>query len=122
MNKRKNYHKTGVEISRRHNKGIIYIDTNKGRFNFLAHLPFFLLGGVLGLLLLIIFFSSWFEKTYQNRIYPGVKIEGINFGGQKKEAVELYFQNKSQKFGKLNIVFTDTSPIASISGQELNLG
>ncbi|MBI3385286.1 VanW family protein [Candidatus Gottesmanbacteria bacterium] len=119
--KRKKYTKAGIKINRRYNKGVIYTDNSGRGFNFLAHFSFFLLGGILGLLLLFAIIFAWFEKTYQNRIYPGVKIEGVNFGGQSKAAVEKYFQEKSQKFDPLYIVFTDNTSVATISARDLNL-
>lgn len=72
--------------------------------------------------LLCIFLVSFiysFEKRYAHKIYPGVTIDGVSFGGKTKEEIEIYFQEKSQPFHNLHIIlsFEDTS--ATLSASEL---
>lgn len=88
--------------------------------SFLPLFVFFLIGCFIGFLILLTSGLFLFEKRYQNKIYPGIKIEGINFGGQKKEVVEKFFQEKSAKFDKLTITFLYQEPVATISGKQLN--
>ncbi len=61
----------------------------------------------------------YFEKTYKNRIYPGVKIDGISFGGKTKEEVEDYFLKKNKPFENFKITLSFEDNIATISAEEL---
>lgn len=62
-----------------------------------------------------------FEKKYQRLIYPGVKIDGMQFGGKTQDEVASYFAQKSIPFQniKINLVFEDK--IATLSGSELSI-
>lgn len=61
----------------------------------------------------------YFEKTYQEKIYPGVKIDNILFGGKRKEEVEEYFTRKSQPFSKLSFLLKFEDKIATLSAEKL---
>lgn len=64
------------------------------------------LGGLVALPIVIIGSIYYFEKTYQGKIYPGVAIDGINFGGKTPLEVEKYFAQKSLPFENLKITLT----------------
>lgn len=75
----------------------------------------------------IVFFMSVavglviFENTYQNKIYPGVKIDGMNFGGKLSTDVESFFQQKSLPFQNIKLHLTYDDQIATVSSTDLDL-
>lgn len=60
-----------------------------------------------------------FERQYQDKIYPGVRIDTINFGGKTPLDVEVYFVKKSLPFANLSLTLTYEDAVATISGKEL---
>lgn len=82
----------------------------------------FTTGVSLGLFFFLSFIFIIFQKKYGNTIYPGVTINNINFGGQTKENVHAYFDNKNQSIEKSLITFTIGADTATISAQNLQLG
>lgn len=92
--------------------------TKKLYFRFLLHI---LLGGLIAVPVLIIGSLYHFEKSYQQRIYPGVRIDGISFGGKTPDEVEQYYARKSQPFSNLNIILAFEDKIATLSGKELKI-
>lgn len=84
----------------------------------LIYLPF------IGLIILLTFtaiFIYSFEKGYQYKIYPGVRVDGVLFGGKTAEDVEKYFLEKSQPFDKFQLVLSYEDKIATISGNDLGV-
>lgn len=75
---------------------------------------------LLSLILLEIFFI--YEFVYQERIYPGVFVEGKNFGNWKREELESFFSLKNQRFSKVKFIFSFEEKIATVSAKELNWG
>ncbi len=80
--------------------------------------------------LIIILFSAFFlaqvlreEKTLQNKIYPHVVVNSIDFGRQNKSNVLSYFANLNTQFGKtlITVLYKET-PIATFSGSQLKIG
>lgn len=75
---------------------------------------------------LAIFFlatTSYFlwEQKYDQKVYPGIKIEGKDFGGKTPEEIENYFQQKnSQIFLDFTFIYKDQ--IATLSAQEIAWG
>jgi vancomycin resistance protein YoaR len=60
-----------------------------------------------------------FEKNFTGRIYPGVRIDGISFGGRTPQDIENYYNEKSKPLGKIHIQLSFEENIATVSGQEL---
>lgn len=88
----------------------------------IVRILFFIFGAIV--LLFTVFLGSsiyFFEKNYADKIYPGVLIDGVLFGGKTPDEVENYFTQKSLVFSKLqiNLVFEDK--IATLSSQDLNI-
>lgn len=73
---------------------------------------------------LILFLKSFFywESYLQNRLYPNVYIDDINFGKKTKVEIIDFFNKKNYSLN--NVIFLielDKQPIASLSGQQINL-
>lgn len=62
------------------------------------------------------------EKRYQGKIYPGVKILGVEFGGKDPFAVENFLIKRNFPFENLMIAFEYEDKIATLSGKLINLG
>lgn len=61
------------------------------------------------------------EKGHQGRIYPGVKIGGVDFGGKKPQEVDDYFRQKESEI-VLDFTFIHKDLTAILSAQEVNWG
>lgn len=72
----------------------------------------------------IVFLETIFayEIAYKKKVYPGVFVEGRNFGNWKKEEVENFFSQKNKKFYQTQFTFSFGEKIATVSGEELNWG
>lgn len=73
------------------------------------------------ILLLGIFFIL-FEKTYEQKVYPFVKIDNIPFGGKSKDDVKAYWETQNIPFNKATFEFRFDTFIATVSGGTLDLG
>ncbi|KKQ02196.1 MAG: hypothetical protein US11_C0001G0155 [Candidatus Roizmanbacteria bacterium GW2011_GWA2_36_23] len=62
------------------------------------------------------------DSSYRNKVYPGVYIDRIHFGGKTKEESIQYFMVKNKSLGrtKINIKYKN-STIASLKSEELNI-
>ncbi len=72
-------------------------------------------------LLFIITFNYFFEKKYRNKVYPGVRIDGIIFSGKTQNEIEKYFELKSRPFIAFDLSLRFEDKIATISGKDLNI-
>lgn len=62
-----------------------------------------------------------FEKKYSGKIYPGVRLDGMIFGGKNPEDVERYFNQKSLPFRNLSVTLTFEDKISTISASDLSV-
>ena len=82
---------------------------------------YFLLGGIIAGVILVSYFVYSFENRYTNKIYPGVTIDNLSFGGMTPNYVEDYFNSKSQPLRNISITLSYEDKIATISGENLNI-
>ena len=79
-----------------------------------------------GALLALFFLASFgflvFKNVYNNVVYPGVMVNGINFGGKTKAQVYDYFNNKNFQIKDVNFVFTNDKGIATASAGQIDFG
>ncbi len=76
-------------------------------------------GIILASILLLAFFIFQFERSYNQKIYPGIRVDGISFDGKKPEEIEKYFTQRSIPFTGIKLIFNFEDKISTISGQEL---
>lgn len=69
---------------------------------FLLH---FLLGALIGLFLLVTATFAAYHLAYQDRIYPQVFINHLNFSNWEKEEIENYFENQNLHLKQIKIHF-----------------
>lgn len=82
----------------------------------------FSIGAALGLFLIISFAFVLYQKQYAGVVYPGVMVNGVNFGGKTKEEVKHFFTQKNAKIGKTQFVFSSNYGTATISAEKLWFG
>ncbi len=80
------------------------------------------IGALLGAFFLFSFAFIFFQRLYGERIYPGVMIDGVNFGGKSKEFVANYFDTKNKTIEKYTFIFTTDQDVATISAKDLHIG
>lgn len=89
---------------------------------FLKTAFWFMTGMLLGLFLLISFSFLIFQQVYQGRIYPGVYVAGINFGGKSPDYLRTYFDNKNKNIQTTTFTLTQDDTLATVSAKELHVG
>jgi len=82
----------------------------------------FAVGAGLGLFLLVSFFFIVFQKIYADVVYPGVMINGVNFGGKTKEDVESFFSKKNSSINDIKFTFRVNDDLTTVSAKELDYG
>src|SRR3990172_9714055 len=88
----------------------------------IIHVLFFLLfGGFLGLVVFVFVGFSQFEGTYRGKIYPGVRVDSVLFGGKTEKDVEDFFSLKSVPLQNLRFVLRYENLEATLSGSQLNI-
>lgn len=62
------------------------------------------------------------DNTYQNRIYPGISIDGRDQSGKTVDEAEIYYRRLNERLATLQLeVFYKDSPVATYSGEMLGL-
>lgn len=82
-------------------------------------------GILLALLFLCLSFGVYwiyFEKTYENKVYPHVRVDDIPFGGKTQAEVQAFWEAQNIPFEKAMFEFRFDTYIATISGSTLDLG
>lgn len=82
----------------------------------------FATGVILGLFFLISFGIILFQRLYGNMIYPGITINGVNFGGKSKEAVTAYFDKKNRNMADTEFTLVKDDTVATTSARQLQMG
>lgn len=90
------------------------------KINFFSIIYFFI-GSFVAISLLLVWGIYRFETTYKQKIYPGVRIDGILFGGKKPEEIDKYYTQKSLSFPDLKLTFSFEDNIATLSGKDLTI-
>lgn len=79
-----------------------------------------------GAFLAIIFIGGFsfiaYQNIYKDKVYPGVYIGSVNFGGKSQNEVRNYFQQKNDSVGKTKFEFTSDYGTATISAKDINFG
>jgi len=82
---------------------------------------FFLVIALTVFLVVFKYFNA-FKKTYANKIYPNIFLDGNPIGGKDKEELIKQFERKNQELQKITIsIVYDNTPIATYSASTINL-
>jgi len=79
-------------------------------------------GMFLGFFLLISFSFLLFKQIYNHKVYPGVAINGIDFGGKTEEEIRKYFNDKNNRIAETKFIFLSEGESATVSAKEIELG
>ncbi|MCJ7740944.1 hypothetical protein MUP32_06580, partial [Candidatus Microgenomates bacterium] len=92
-----------------------------GRFSFIAYFLYLIL--FLTFLVIILAFGGYyyFENNFKGKIYPGVRVDKISYGGKTPNEVEDYYNQKNLPFALLKFTLVFEDKIATISGRNLNI-
>jgi vancomycin resistance protein YoaR len=82
----------------------------------------FILGGVLGLFFFISFVYIYYQQTHTDKVYDGVIVNGVDFGGKTKDEVRSHFLDKNKKIEGSVFTLKSQQTTATISAQELEFG
>ncbi len=83
----------------------------------------FFTGVCLGLFFFISFAFIIFQKYYDNRIFPGVTVQGIPFGGKTEKYIVEFFSKANARVADTKLTFIyDTTTIATTSASNLEIG
>jgi vancomycin resistance protein YoaR len=79
-----------------------------------------------GALLALVFISSFglyaYKQYYSQKIYLGIYVNNIDFGGKTKAAVQDYFAYKNSLIENSNFTLTSNYGVATVSAKEINFG
>ncbi len=93
------------------------------RFKLLSRVFFwFSLGAILGFFFFISFLYISYRKSHENRVYSGIIINGVDFGGKTENEVREYFADKNKNIQKTTITLYSPEASATISAKQLNFG
>jgi vancomycin resistance protein YoaR len=79
-------------------------------------------GGLLSLFFVTSFGLFSYQKLYENKVYQGVYVDGVNLGGETKQEIKKLFSDKNSRIKDSTITFVNNSDIATASAGQLNLG
>lgn len=82
----------------------------------------FTTGAILSLILISSFSYFAFQNYYKGKVYPGVSVNGVDFGRKSEEQVKKYFTDKNLKASGATFVFNYDSHTATVSAKDIDLG
>ena len=82
----------------------------------------FMTGAILASFFLLGFSYLLFQKTYQNVVYPGVTVDGVNFSQKSGDFVKKYYDKKNEEIKDTKLVFSFENNVATVSAQDIDLG
>jgi len=91
-------------------------------FSWLKITIWFFLGAVIGIFFFSSFVYIYYKETYRDKIYPGVIINNVEFGGKTKNDVKKYFVEQNKIIQNKRLQFSSLPLTATISASQLNLG
>lgn len=68
----------------------------------------------------LLYFS--YQKIYSNKVYPGIYVNNINFGGKTKQEVKNVLERKNEAFGSSTFVLNSDYGIATFSAKQIDYG
>lgn len=101
----------------------------KFKFRYFKHfkklfknLFWFFTGAFLCLFFLLSISLFVYQRSYGNKVYPGIFVGNVDFGGKKQEEVKYYFVKKNNEIGNSSLELTSDYGVATISANQINFG
>jgi vancomycin resistance protein YoaR len=91
-------------------------------WHFLKASFWFTTGAFLALILVTSFGLFFYQKTYENKVYPGVFVGNFEFSGKSQQDVEKFLEYRNSLVQDSNFTLTSDSGIATVSAKDLNFG
>lgn len=82
----------------------------------------FLTGFCIAALTLASIIIIYFQKTYEDKVIPGVFVGSTYVGGMSQEQVKKIFDEKNEKINQVFFTLSHENDIATVSAQDLNIG
>ena len=79
-------------------------------------------GALLALFFIISFVFIIFRTVYKDVVYPGVMINGVNFGGKTQSQVYNFFNNNNSQIKDVSFIFTNEKGLATVSAGQIDFG
>lgn len=91
-------------------------------FHFTKAVFWFLVGIGLGSFFAISFAFILFQKIYGNKIYPGIYINNINYGGKTEQEATQYLEKQNQFINNSTFIFTYNDQQTEVTASTLHAG
>ena len=108
-----NFHKLKFDLKFKYSKHVIRTFRVIFWFSTGALLSFFLVAS---------FSLFTYQKLYENKVYQGIYLNNINFGGETKQEIKNIFASKNSLIKKTTITFNSNYGIATVSADQISLG
>lgn len=82
----------------------------------------FITGALIALFLILSFSYLIFQNYYQNRVYPGITVNGIDFSNKTESEVRNYFLNKNKQISDTSFMFKFEDNTATVSAKVIEFG
>lgn len=82
----------------------------------------FSIGALISLFLISSFSYIVFQNLYKEKIYPGVRINGIDFGRKTETEVKNYFLQRNAEVSDVAFIFNFEEEAATVSAKEIDFG
>ena len=79
-------------------------------------------GAILALIFILGLMLFVYKKSYENRIYPGIYVDNIDFGGKNEQAVQNFFDYRNSLAEKSDFSLVSDYGIATISAKDIDFG
>lgn len=79
-------------------------------------------GAIFGFFFFVSFLYILYQRAHADKIYDGVIVEGVNFGGKSPDELKYYFTKKNKQLQKISITITSPSLIATTTAKRIDFG
>jgi vancomycin resistance protein YoaR len=87
-----------------------------------TNILWFTTGGILGLFFFVSFLYIVYKDIHTNKVYEGVFVNNVNFGGKTPEEVQNYFLEKNNRIKKSTITLQSDTYTATTSANQIDFG
>jgi vancomycin resistance protein YoaR len=94
----------------------------KSRKRFFTSSMWFVLGAGLGFFFFISFLFIYYRESHTDKVYAGVMVNGIDFGGKTKDQVRQYYDQKNKIIAKTTFRLNSPAMTATISARQISFG
>jgi vancomycin resistance protein YoaR len=89
---------------------------------FLRVVFWFTTGAFLTLALILSFGLFFYQKTYGDKVYPGIFVGNVDVGGKSKQDVENFFNYRNSLVKNTAFILSSDYGIATVSANDINFG